>query len=202
MKHKLLNTEHYFLVVSYEEIKDVRLFKGKWYLEKGKILNVFPNYLTDLSECKLVLAHLPLNNAPYLEGVDVLPEIKLPSYNLEANDMESYIREINNLDKCVGFIDGYNKSKETFKYTKEDMINAIQFGRGMELWKEEEQIEKYLKSIHTPIYFECDMEYQINNEVGNDGFEFNSSSTYPPPKPKTITTLDGRTQWVGNYLFK
>jgi len=37
------------------EIKDVRLHKGKWQLEKGQILNKFPTYLTDLSECKLVV---------------------------------------------------------------------------------------------------------------------------------------------------
>jgi hypothetical protein len=42
-------------ITSDEEIKDVRPHKGKWQLEKGKILNKFPNYLTDLSECKLVI---------------------------------------------------------------------------------------------------------------------------------------------------
>lgn len=38
------------------QIKDVRLFKDKWHLEKGLIINKFPNYLTDLSECKLIIA--------------------------------------------------------------------------------------------------------------------------------------------------
>ena len=38
-----------------EEIKDVRPHDGKWQLESGLILNKFPNYLTDLSECKLVI---------------------------------------------------------------------------------------------------------------------------------------------------
>jgi hypothetical protein len=42
-------------ITSDEEIKKVKQHKGKWYLEKGKILNWFPNYLTDLSECKLVI---------------------------------------------------------------------------------------------------------------------------------------------------
>ncbi len=42
-------------ITSDEEIKDVRPHKGKWQLEKGEILNKFPNYLTDLSECKLVI---------------------------------------------------------------------------------------------------------------------------------------------------
>jgi hypothetical protein len=42
-------------ITSDEEIKDVRPNKGKWHLEKGNVLNKFPDYLTDLSECKLVI---------------------------------------------------------------------------------------------------------------------------------------------------
>jgi len=42
-------------ITSDEEIKDVRPYKGKWQLEQGEILNKFPTYLTDLSECKLVI---------------------------------------------------------------------------------------------------------------------------------------------------
>ena len=42
-------------ITSDEEIKDVRTHNGKWQLEKGQILNKFPDYLTDLSECKLVI---------------------------------------------------------------------------------------------------------------------------------------------------
>lgn len=49
------NTAKNIYITSDEEIKDVRLHKGKWHLEKGNILNKFPNYLTDLSECKLVI---------------------------------------------------------------------------------------------------------------------------------------------------
>jgi len=52
----ITNTQnHYIYITSDEEIKDVRPHKGKWQLEKGKILNKLPNYLTDLSECKLVI---------------------------------------------------------------------------------------------------------------------------------------------------
>ena len=42
-------------ITSDEEIKDVKPHKGKWQLEKGLILNKFPDYLTDLSECKLII---------------------------------------------------------------------------------------------------------------------------------------------------
>jgi hypothetical protein len=42
-------------ITSDEIIKDVRPHKGKWQLEKEQILNKFPTYLTDLSDCKLVI---------------------------------------------------------------------------------------------------------------------------------------------------
>ena len=45
----------YIYITSDEQIKDVRPYKGKWQLEQGEILNKFPTYLTDLSECKLVV---------------------------------------------------------------------------------------------------------------------------------------------------
>ena len=49
------NTAKNIYITSDEEIKDVRPHKGKWHLEKENILNKFPDYLTDLSECKLVI---------------------------------------------------------------------------------------------------------------------------------------------------
>jgi len=42
-------------ITSDEEIKHIKQHNGKWHLEKGQILNKFPNYLTDLSECKLII---------------------------------------------------------------------------------------------------------------------------------------------------
>jgi len=75
MKKELIKTENYLLVVDDSEIKDVRPYKGKWHLEKGYILNKFPVYLTDLSYCKIIIAHLPLNDSPILEGVSLLPPL-------------------------------------------------------------------------------------------------------------------------------
>lgn len=38
--------------------------------------------------------------------------------------------------------------KEIPKYTEEDLIKAISFGQGMDLWKEEDQIEKFIQSLN------------------------------------------------------
>ena len=34
------------------------------------------------------------------------------------------------------------------KYTEEDIVKAIRFGQGMELWKEEKQIEDFINSLN------------------------------------------------------
>ena len=54
-EHQNLVENKNIYITNSEEIKDVRPHKGKWQLETGQILNKFPNYLTDLSECKLVI---------------------------------------------------------------------------------------------------------------------------------------------------
>ncbi len=54
-KNSVCDAEVNIYITSDEEIKDVRPHKGKWQLEKGLILNKFPDYLTDLSECKLII---------------------------------------------------------------------------------------------------------------------------------------------------
>lgn len=40
------------------------------------------------------------------------------------------------------------EQKETYKYTEEDLRKAISFGQGMDLWKEEEKIEKFIQSLN------------------------------------------------------
>jgi hypothetical protein len=82
-------------ITSDEEIKDVRPHKGKWQLEKGQILNKFPNYLTDLSECKLVI----LTTDPDLikDGVQAIDDeflewfVKNPSCEEVEVEKKSYI---------------------------------------------------------------------------------------------------------------
>jgi hypothetical protein len=101
MEHKIIKTENYLLVVSDEKIKedDYALLDKKTHLEIQKALpsclkNAFKN-----AECwnvenevheaghKKIIAHLPLNGEPYLEGVDVLPEIENEVDLLEVFDM-------------------------------------------------------------------------------------------------------------------
>jgi len=59
-------------ITSDEEIIDLRPHKGKWHLEKEQILNKFPDYLTDLSECKLII--LTTDQDLIKEGVQAIDD--------------------------------------------------------------------------------------------------------------------------------
>lgn len=53
-------------------------------------------------------------------------------------------------DNYGSFISGFNKCLEIFsnrKYSLEDLKESIKFGQGMELWKEEDQIQKWIDSL-------------------------------------------------------
>jgi hypothetical protein len=86
-------------ITSDEEIKDVRPHKGKWQLEKGYVLNMFPNYLTDLSECKLVI--MTTDQDLIKDGVQAIDDeflewlVKNPS----CEKVETY---------HIGYVNAYN----------------------------------------------------------------------------------------------
>lgn len=187
MKYELIKTEDYLLVVSDELptkwyydtlLKDVRSTSGAQYSE---------NSIT-----KKVLAHLPLNDAGHLAGVDVLPEIE-----------DEVVKLFDEVDSNIDFSEfcfasfklGYKKAKETYKYSEKDLRRAIGCGMGIELWKEEEQINNFIQSLNQPklpVAFECEMEVK---EIAN------AAEVLNVPIPKTITNSEGRTEWVGKYLF-
>lgn len=97
---------HNLYITSNEEIKDVRPHKGKWQLEKGYILNKFPTYLTDLSECKLVI---------------MTTDQELISDGVQAIDDEFLLWFVKNpscekIKTIVEYKDGYDN---WFEYNKE-----------------------------------------------------------------------------------
>jgi hypothetical protein len=62
-----------------------------------------------------------------------------------------------------GFEKGFNKAMELSKdkqFTLEDMKRAISFGQGMDLWKEEEQVDKFIQSRQQPTEIEVEIEME------------------------------------------
>jgi hypothetical protein len=207
MKDEIIYTDDYALIVSDEHIKDVRPFMGQYHLEGGLTINKFPNYLTDLGACKLIIAHRPLTDTPILEGVPLLPEfgqeedVKKISEKQFYLEMESPLFEELGVTKkiqkaiLVGmlqgtFTRGYNKAKETYKYTEEDLreccsliFNAL--GVGDDITTDE--IIQHIQQPKRPKYFEMEV-YSYDNP------EYN---TYP----KTKLISQGQTELVGKYIF-
>lgn len=136
MKHEIIKTENYLLVLDDSEIKD-----GDWCIYKtGEIIQYLVKLNTD--NLKKIIAHLPLNNSPILDGVPLLPP--LPSGEDDV-EMEYYTeleqrREIakNFKGQVAGrhpdmfggnemhhMVRGYMEAKQKYKYTEEDMRIAI-----------------------------------------------------------------------------
>jgi hypothetical protein len=147
--------------------------------------------------------HLPLNNAPTLEGVHLLPPLEDES-NFFAE--QETIKNEWNSEKS--FKAGYNKTKEKYKWTDEDLKKAINMARLWDFDEEgnltdhptEDEIIQSLQQSKYPVAFEC--EIVDNGEEGWIGDDFTGEPFWNEKlEPKTITNSQGLTQVVGKYIY-
>jgi hypothetical protein len=199
MTHEIVKTENYLLVVDDSEIK-----KGDWFYNRvlsqsikvqGVWLDKVDNLNSNLETFK-VIAHLPLNNSPILEGVDVLPPLDNIRYDFAEMFYNILKATYPRFDEWVEAIE-YNKAREKYKFTEEDIENAFNSGRGYGVPDDIRDLNSFMKSLSQPkmpIAFECEMEYK-----------FPSGREYVQPNPdylpKTTTNSQGQTQWVGKYIY-
>jgi len=189
MKHEIIYTDDYALIVSDKHIKDVRPFMGQYHLEGGLTINKFPNYLTDLDACKLIIAHRPLTNAPILKGVPLLPEFE------DDDFLNTGIQVVgdNKTMSVSNFLKKYGK--ETYKYTEKDLRKAIEmaitskYDYKLEFYNQNEIIQS-LQQSKRPKYFEYEMARITKFNGKPDYFEPNS-------KPNS----QGQTELVGEYIY-
>jgi hypothetical protein len=221
MTHNLIHTKGYLLVVDDSEIKEGDwCFLGETSLFNAKIGRVNKNVISDNGKnglnFKKIIAHLPLNDSPILEGVDLLP--LLPQHHednvkeLAREYCQGVKKEIENQSQHIrigilggseiGFIDGYNKAKEKYKYTEEDISvmvnNAVVFAEsnthlsvGEYARQFKDFYDKCIQSLDLPkipIAFECEIKC----------FE---EEYLKPLRQVSITTPKGHTQWVGKYIY-
>jgi hypothetical protein len=98
--------------------------------------------------------------------------------------------KINFVGQTRAYIAGFNKAMELNKdkvFTLEDIKRAIQFGKGMELWKEEEQINKFIQSIQPPTEIEVEI---IMSPCYYDTSLGGFSTSYTEGKPIEEPKLD------------
>jgi hypothetical protein len=194
MKYNLINTDNYLLVVDDSEIQ-----KGDCYLSPSGIW--FYNHLNPNhnKESKKVCAHLPINGSPILEGVDLLP----PYSRHQEDGVEELAQEWydkGELTSAYSFKAGYNKAREKYKYTEEDVRYLIMHSfligadRGHYSKEIEDRIIQSLQQSKYPISFECEMErvFKHNEHMEREFYEV----------PKTIINSENRTEWVGKYIYE
>lgn len=182
MTHKLIKTDNYLLVFDDSKAR-------------------VEYYLHGIDD---IIAHLPLNGSPIFEGVDLLPPLEDDEVEKDA---EFHVSELDwdtdDFEKNCGrmsFKAGYNKARERYKYTEEDVRKAVNEARQLEDWQDlvwEYEYEEIIQSLQQPKYpiaFECEMEqvfYPANMpKEGEDR---------PPYRIKTTTNSQGQTVWVGKY---
>jgi hypothetical protein len=187
MTHPIIKTENYLLVV--DELSDVK---------DENIGDVFKETKDGITKTYKIIAHLPLNNAPTLEGVPLLPALEdegvryIHSLAFDEALIQNKLNGISILDLIPMFINGYNKAKEKYKYTEEDMRKAMEFARTFNSSMTDNHYIQSLQQPKYPVAFECDVEgYKVNGMI-------DEATVY---KPKTITNSQGLTQLVGKYIY-
>lgn len=206
MTHKLMHTPDYLLVVDDSEIK----FKDRYFNEEDGIglwQDAIPAY--HKLNSKKIIAHLPLNNSPILTGVALLPPLE------QEDDVERLIK----IEQEASYKQGkgtiswyeqekrkeyYNKAKEKFKYTEEDMKRIYEKGYSSgrnELSSRESDEVKYsfiqsLLQPKMPVGFECE------TITMNKGYTDEKDYPYQECEiPKTTTNSQGQIVWVGKYIY-
>jgi hypothetical protein len=213
MTHPIIKTENYLLVGSNDDLR-----RGWFYCVRMN--DIFQDEGEDVHCCMgdiRIAAHLPLNTAPTLEGVPLLPP-------LEDDAELAYQKELltDNQDKnWVGYGKGingvskerwksiYSKAKEKYKYTEEDLKIAINMARNFPYIKKGEvkfdtPIEKIIQSLQQPKYpvaFECEMGVVSNAPTSRYNYIPRSNDFKLTNVPKTITNSQGLTQLVGKYIY-
>ena len=191
MTHKIIKTDNYLLVVD----DSLTIGKGYAFNTSYKLLLKYDTdqhlfYANDI--VKKIISHLPLNGSPILEGVDLLP----PYYRHQEDGVGELAEEVYgkgvNHDYEEGFVDGYSKAREKYKYTEEDMRKAISETRKGMLYNKKYE-DEYIESLHQyPTEFECEMKYfEVDMGLGEECIEYGQI-------PQKITTSQG-VHWVGKY---
>ena len=167
MKYEIIKTKNYLLIVDDSEIKE-----GDWVFNNisKEIYQFIENYV---SYEKKIIAHLPLNNAFEIEGVDLLPPIEDEVIALAEESFEGFdgCTESDKIIYINGYTKGYNRAKNECKYSEKDVIRIVEKSRETGLTAEYLMLS--LQQTKYPVAFELE----------------------------TINCSQGITQWVGKYIY-
>jgi len=203
-KYNIICTEKYLLIIDDSQITD-----GDYCLANAKTYNneivtyrkspCPPPFVSNLNILKKIIAHLPLNGSPILNGVCLLPPLPdeakdwaRSQWSCQPDDYEELYYD--------GLEMGYNAAKEkyvqliekqisdfthdlresTSNYIKQNCEGAL-FGL--------KRLRQSLQQPKTPIGFECEIEYIGFQDEGD------------LEVPKSFINSQGLTQWAGQYTY-
>ena len=206
MKHNIIKTENYLLAIDDSEIKE----RDYCLADIGGFYSVVAyNRAFTKHYYKKITAHLPLNNSPVLEGVPLLPPLEDDDKEVWEQGLGAELQKLpytKHLDdgqyndgQLVGFefgaTWGYNKAKEKYKYTEEDLRKCwkacLDFNKpaGGDSGINLEDFIQSLQQPKMPVAFECEEIYC--------GYMEDEALI----KPKTTTNPQGQTVLVGKYIY-
>ena len=171
MTHPIIKTDNYLLITSDELVE-----KNYGYSPKSNEIFYYTKdfYGKGHESWVNIIAHLPLNNSPILEGVPLLPPIHNEEDDLDK-ESDKYAGLIGNKDGTAkfDFKRGYNKAKEKYKFTEDDIRKAIAMGFD---WCHQKHIphnwmiDNFIQSLSQtklPVGFKCRMELNpVNHAAG------------------------------------
>jgi hypothetical protein len=210
MKYNIIQTDYYLLVVDDSEIKEIKEGDFLYSISNKLVVCANKGSADDINSkvmpeviYKKIIAHLPLNDSPILKGIDLLPPLeddveKLAEEEYPKSDKKGFPlympTPIDLIMSRNSFKVGYNKAKEKFKYTEEDMrfiiMKSFLLGvdRAQYSKEREDEIIQSLSQSKMPTHFQ--VLYDIDTLLSEG-------------KVYLMTTINsqGQTVWVGKYIY-
>jgi hypothetical protein len=172
-QYKTTTVDGYLLIL--DENKDIE--ENMYTLKDGEIIEV--SYLGQ-DNGNAIIAHLPLNNSPILEGVPLLPSIQEEDdveklAKIDSITLTDYLLAKEHICMKKGFVRGYKKAKEKFKHTEHEIRMAYMQGYNRGLLDMPNEMENYIQSIQQPklpVAFNCEEEEYKSGEDGYGYYEW------------------------------
>ena len=200
MEKTIVKTDNYLLVVD-----DSVINLDDWVYTDTEVLFQYGIEHKLNPSTKKVIAHLPLGMYSTLEGVPLLPPIEEDEEELVD---KLFVNEVNSLEKIPnsnalevlenGFKHGYNKAREKYKFTEDDLWVVFNYGRSNMHEETFESVIKRVSQPKTPTHFDFEMEkdYRYNDDGEPIGFKVHDSNVI-----KTTTNSQGQQVACGKYIY-
>ncbi len=206
---EIIQTENYLLIVSDEE-RGQPGYNYNFGLNKiDKLSLPYLSHSTESNCCQKITAHLPLNNAPILEGVPLLPELKIEN-NIELKlgklhhhlqDIKDYegvkqIQEIIVTKSLYTEDDLRNALLECWNTARSDLFVGFPKASNNKQWEVFTKIIQFLKQSKYPKFFISEVDIKFGYGVKSDG------SSTGEIRHKTTINPHGQTVLIGTYKYK